>query len=91
MVVISPKGKWITPHEAGEIASQYRAAANEIRNIEQQVSRVGANLDSSWLGNSKNIFDSHFNSFPAEITGYANLLDRMADEISRIKVWVEIN
>lgn len=85
------KGKWITPPEADEIAGQYRNAANEIRAIAQRVSGVGNRLDGSWLGNSKNIFDSHFNSFPNDITAYADMLDQMAHEISKIQVWVEVD
>lgn len=90
MAAIYPKGKWITPPEAGEIANEYRAAADKIRNIGQRVSQVGTNLDGNWSGNAKNIFGSHFNSFPSEVIEYADMLDQMAHEISNIQVWVEI-
>ncbi len=82
-------GKWITPQEALEAANQYRAAASEARIVAQKVAQAGMRLDGSWLGNAKNIFDSHFNSLPSELAAYADMLDRMAHEISNIEVWVE--
>lgn len=84
-------GEWITPQEAFEYAARYRAAAAEMREIAHRALNVGHRLDDSWFGNAKNIFDSHFNSFPQEIFAYADSLENMAQQISRIEVWVERN
>lgn len=81
-------GKWITPPEVHQIASEFRAAAERIRAVYHSVNSVGNRLDETWLGNAKNIFDAHFNSFPREIAAYADRLDQMANEISQIQVWV---
>lgn len=81
-------GKWITPPEVHSIASEFRAAADQIRYVYNSVSAVGTQLDQSWSGNAKSIFDAHFNSFPKEILAYADDLDRMAHEVLNIQVWV---
>lgn len=85
---MAPVGHWINPPEVGEIASQFRAAADQIRSVYGSVNAVGTNLDQSWRGNAKNIFDAHFNAFPNEILAYANDLDNMANEILNIRIWV---
>ena len=86
-----PLGKYITPSEAYEASNRFRAAANDARIVSQKVAQVGMRLDESWIGNAKNIFDSHFNSLPSELAAYADMLDRMAHDISNIEVWVEID
>jgi WXG100 family type VII secretion target len=85
---VVPAGHWMTPPEVGEIASEFRAAADQIRSVYGSVNAVGGQLDQSWRGNAKNIFDAHFNAFPKEILAYANDLDHMASEILNIQVWV---
>lgn len=82
------QGKWITPPEVQGIAAEFRAAAERIRTVYHTVNSVGNRLDETWYGNSKNIFDSHFNSFPREIVAYADRLEQMAHEILQIQVWV---
>lgn len=87
-MAIVPVGHWITPPEVGEVASRLRAAADQIRSVYSSVNAVNGQLDQSWRGNAKNIFDAHFNSFPREILAYANDLDQMANEILNIQIWV---
>lgn len=81
-------GKWITPPEVHEIARELRSAADQIRSVYQSVSSVESQLDGSWLGNAKNVFDAHFNGFPKEIMAYATRLDHMAVEVLNIQVWI---
>jgi uncharacterized protein YukE len=81
-------GHWITPPEVYQIASELKAAANKIEAVFTQVNQVDNQLDQSWLGNAKNIFDSHFNGFPKEILAYAQDLKQMADEVLAIQIWV---
>lgn len=88
VVSVVPDGHWITPPEVNEIAREVREAAERIRSVHGTATGVDSQLDASWRGNAKNIFDAHFNSFPREILAYANDLDRMADEILGIQVWV---
>ncbi len=83
-----PVGHWITPPEVGAIASELRDAADQIRLLYGSVDAVGRQLDQSWRGNAKNIFDAHFNGFPKEILAYADDLERMARDILNIQVWV---
>lgn len=85
---VMPEGHWITPPEVGGIASEFRAAADQIRSVYNSVNAVGGQLDQTWRGNAKNIFDAHFNSLPKEVLAYANDLDHMANEILNIQVWV---
>ncbi len=81
-------GHWITPPEVGAIASEIRAAADEIRDTYKSVNAVGEQLDQSWRGNAKNKFDAHFNMFPSDVLAYADDLDHMANEVLNILVWV---
>ena len=81
-------GEWITPPETREIANEFRAAADRIREVYHAVQSAGSQLDATWVGNAKNIFDSHFDSFPREIAAYADHLDQMAHEILQIQVWI---
>ena len=85
---VVPAGHWITPPEVGEIASELRAAADQIRSVYNSVNTVGIQLNQSWRGNAKNIFDSHFNTFPKDVLAYAHDLDQMANEVLSIQVWV---
>ncbi len=81
-------GKWITPHEVQEIARELRAAAEQMRTVFQTANEVGNQLDDTWSGNAKNIFDAHFNSFPNETAAYAERLEQMAHAVLQIQVWV---
>ena len=81
-------GRWITPPEAHAIASELRSAADQIKTVYQSVNGVGNQLDETWYGNAKNIFDSHFNSFPKELLAYASQLDQMAQEVLQIRIFV---
>lgn len=85
---VIPAGRWITPPETGGIASELRAVADAIRSVYNPVNSIGGQLDQTWRGNAKNIFDAHFNSFPRDILAYADELDRMANDVLNIQVWV---
>lgn len=83
-----PVGHWITPPEVGEIANRFRVIADQIRTVYASVNAMEGQLEQSWRGNAKNIFDAHFNSFPREILAYADDLDHIANEILNIQIWV---
>ncbi len=85
---VVPDGQWITPPEVSEIAREVRALAEQVRSVHGVATSVEGQLNASWRGNAKNIFDAHFNSFPREVLAYANDLDKMADEILSIQVWI---
>ena len=82
-------GKWVTPDEAGVIASHYRNSAEQIRSTYLRIRDVGNNLDSNWVGNAKNVFFAHYGSLPDEISRFADTLEQMANDIASMKVWVE--
>ncbi len=81
-------GHWITPPEVEQFARELRAAADQIREVFHTATAVRSQLDSSWFGNAKNIFDSHFDGFPHDVASFAHRLDQMASEALAIQVWV---
>lgn len=81
--------KYVTPPEAGGIAQQYREAADRVRNLSRRIKNSGDNLEVQWTGKARNRFLSRFDSTPADIERYAQLLDQIASDIASIKVMVE--
>jgi WXG100 family type VII secretion target len=83
-------GYWYTPPEVYEIAARVRAIAQKVRAQYTPASQVKNQLDQTWYGNAKNIFDGNFQGFPQAILNYSDELKQMADEILGIRWWVDI-
>jgi uncharacterized protein YukE len=81
-------GEWITPPEVYRIAGEIKAVANQVESLYSTANGVGVELNGTWFGNAKNIFDAHFNGFPNEFIAYANELRSMAAQVLAIKVWI---
>lgn len=83
--------KWITPPQAGSIASEFRAAAQEVREIANKVRNKGEMIRPGWVCPVKDIFFSHFDPCPGELDSFAQQLDAAADDIrnTKVKIYVE--
>ena len=81
---------WLVPPEAALIARQYRDAAKKVREIQKKIEKSKSYLDSNWVGKAQQAFMADLNGLPMEISGMADRLDQMADEIASFKVSVDI-
>jgi len=85
--------KTFVPPEAPRIAAEFRKSANEVRIQASRLRGVQGTLDSTWQGNSKNVFMSGFSGEPGNVESYACWLESKANEIENmtVTIWEEIN
>ncbi len=80
------------PPEAPRIAAEFRKSANEVRMQAGRLRGVQGTLDSTWQGNSKNVFMGNFSSEPGNVESYASWLESKASEIENmtVTIWEDI-
>jgi WXG100 family type VII secretion target len=82
--------KRIVPPEASAYAAQFRKAAREVADLVAQLERTAGALENNWEGNSKNKFYANFAPTPGQLRSVVETLDRLAGEVERITVEIEV-
>ncbi len=80
------RSRTFVPAEAQAIAARWRGLATEIRDTAERLRSVGASLDSTWEGNSKQRFMAEFDAVPGNVAGCADLLESLATQVESITV-----